>query len=123
MKSEPSLSAFERVSEHHGDLTEKLYTRTLVKAGLADWALHSLEWFKDGHLESSKRLIDLLQDESLIPSADSLQPIIGSPDISKLVDDRIERIIIEKIYLVVCPHCGGKTQQGERSCRTCNALL
>lgn len=125
MKSEPSLSSFERVSKHHGDLSLKLYTRTLVKAGLADWALHCLEWFKDGHLESSKRLIDFLQDESIIPSADSLQQEIEAPDQLKIVDDRIEKIIyvIEKLVLVVCQHCGAKTPQGTLFCVNCNATL
>ncbi len=116
---------FDRVSEHHGDLTLKLYTRTLVKAGLADWALHSLEWFRYGHLESSKRLIDLLQDESIIPPADSLQqPEIEVPELSKLVDDRIEKvIIIKEVHLVICPYCGAKTPQGKESCMNCNADL
>ncbi|MHA1928597.1 MAG: hypothetical protein ACTSV2_08480 [Candidatus Thorarchaeota archaeon] len=85
-----------------------------------------MEWFKDGHLGSSQRLVDLLQDESIIPLADSLQqPKIEVPEILKVVDDTIEKtIIIEReIYLVVCPNCGGKTPQGTRSCRTCNASL
>jgi len=129
MKSEPSLSSFECVSKHHGDLSLNLYIRTLVKAGLADWALHALEWFRDGHLDSSKRLVDFLQDDFIIPPADSVQqPEIEVPNLLSLVDDRIEKIIYiidreREVHLVVCPFCGAKTPQGTVSCRNCNAAL
>lgn len=112
-------SFYSRLNERYTDIESTLFTRTLIKSGIADWAVGLLEWFNEGHLESSSRIIDYLKHLDLPPVKQG-----GKKD-DKEIDIRIREIIkeVHVQVLVICPHCGAKTPQGVMKCSNCGALL